>query len=247
MAPRQSSIFSSSPAMSKGFDSIEVRPGDTAERMTLNGTVNITAFLLATVLLFAVVGWFAPVLGLALALGLVAFGLIMFMSFKPHLAPKLALAYSVLQGYVVGTVSAYYNAQYDGVVLQALGMTMAIFTVLLLVYRTGKIKPSQNFKLGVMAATGGIALFYLVTIGLSFFGVNMPLVNSNSTYGIIFSVFVVVLASANLVLDFDFIEDGVANGAPKYMEWFGAAALIATLVWLYLELLRLFAKIASNR
>jgi uncharacterized YccA/Bax inhibitor family protein len=118
---------------------------------------------------------------------------------------------------------------------------------LLIAYRAGVIRATDNFKRGVVAATGGIALLYVLTFILGFFGVSLPLIHSNGIYGILFSVFVVVIAALNLVLDFDLIEKGAGRGAPKYMEWYGAFALLVTLVWLYLEILRLLAKLQSRQ
>jgi uncharacterized YccA/Bax inhibitor family protein len=139
-------------------------------------------------------------------------------------------------------ISQNYEATFDGIVIQAVLITSAIFLALLMIYRTGLIKVTENFRLGVAAATGGIFLYYLVNLGMSFFGKDLPLISSSSIYGILFSVFVVVLASMNLVLDFDFIENGVEKRAPKYMEWYASFGLFITLVWLYVEILRLLAK-----
>ena len=134
-----------------------------------------------------------------------------------------------------------------GIVSQAVFLTFGTLGALLMAYRSGLVKATENFKLGVVAATGGIALLYLLSFVLGFFGMSVPLIHSSGTLGILFSVFVVVIAALNLVLDFDFIETGVERGAPKYMEWYGAFGLLVTLVWLYLEILRLLAKLQSRR
>ena len=126
-------------------------------------------------------------------------------------------------------------------------MTFGTLGALLLAYRSGLIRATENFKLGVFAATGGIAVVYLLSFVFGLFGIGMPLIHSTGTFGILFSLFVVVIAALNLVLDFDFIEEGAERGAPKYMEWYGAFGLLVTLVWLYLEILRLLAKLQSRR
>jgi uncharacterized YccA/Bax inhibitor family protein len=126
------------------------------------------------------------------------------------------------------------------------GLTFGTLAALLLAYRSGLIRATENFKLGVFAATGGIALLYLVSMVMGFFGKSIPFIHSAGPIGIGFSVFVVVIAALNLVLDFDFIETGAQRGAPKYMEWYGAFGLLVTLVWLYLEILRLLAKLQGR-
>jgi uncharacterized YccA/Bax inhibitor family protein len=126
------------------------------------------------------------------------------------------------------------------------GLTLGTLAALLLAYRSGLIRPSENLKLGIVAATGGIALVYLVSMGLSFFGKTMPYIHDSGPIGIGFSLVVIVLAALNLVLDFDFIERGAEVGAPKYMEWYAAFGLLVTLVWLYLEILRLLAKLQGK-
>jgi uncharacterized YccA/Bax inhibitor family protein len=143
----------------------------------------------------------------------------------------------------LGAISAIFEKQYPGIVIQAVGLTFGVLFCLLLAYKSGMIKVTQNFRLGVVAATGGIALLYFVNIIMSFFGARIPFIHEAGLLGIGFSLFVVVIASLNLVLDFDFIEKGAEAGAPKYMEWYGAFGLIVTLIWLYLEILRLLAKL----
>ena len=140
-----------------------------------------------------------------------------------------------------------FEAKYPGIVIQAVTLTFGTLFCLLLAYRSGVIKVTQNFRLGVVAATGGIALIYMATILLGFFGVRMPFIHESGMIGIGFSLFVVIIAALNLVLDFDFIENGAAYGAPKYMEWYGAFALMVTLIWLYIEFLRLLAKLRGRR
>lgn len=179
---------------------------------------------------------------------LAAFGLAVLLSFKPFLAPRLAPPYAVLQGVAVGAISDWYSATYGGmIVVYALGMTAAIFLALIAVYTSGMIKVTANFKLFVATATLGIMFYYIAAIALSFFGVSAPLIADTGLLGVIFSVFVVLVASANLVIDFDFIESGIESRSPKHMEWFAAFGLLVTLVWLYLELLRLLAKFMGRR
>ena len=142
-----------------------------------------------------------------------------------------------------------YNSLYDGIVTNAIFLTVGILLALLTAYRSGIIKPTENFKLGIFAATGGIALVYFVNFIMGFFGTGIGVMNVNnaSPLSIGFSIVVVIIAALNLVLDFDFIEEGSENGAPKYMEWYGAFGLLVTLIWLYLEILRLLAKLNSRR
>jgi uncharacterized YccA/Bax inhibitor family protein len=140
-----------------------------------------------------------------------------------------------------------FERRYPGIAIQAVGLTFGTLFVLLMAYHSGVIRVTEKFKLGVVAATGGIAVFYLAQFVLGFFGVHFAALNGSGLLGIGFSVVVVIVAALNLVLDFDFIESGVSAGAPKYMEWYGAFGLIVTLVWLYLEILRLLSKINGRK
>ena len=144
-------------------------------------------------------------------------------------------------------ISYYFNSLYDGIAITAISYTLCILFGLLSIYRLGIIKPTENFKLGVVAATGGLFFVYLLSWILGFFNIAVPIISSNSNMGILFSVGVVVIAALNLVLDFDFIEEASEKGAPSYMEWYGAFGLLVTLIWLYLEILRLLAKLYSRR
>lgn len=167
--------------------------------------------------------------------------------FKKSWAGVTAPLYALLEGLLLGGLSATFEARYPGIVIQAVGLTFGTCFCLLLAYSSRLIRASENFKLGVAAATGGIFLVYLVSFVLSFFGVRIPLIHESGLIGIGFSLFVVVIAALNLVLDFDLIETGAARGAPKYMEWYGAFGLMVTLVWLYIEILRLLSKLRSRR
>ena len=222
--------------------------------MTLNGTVNKTAFLLVLTLVGAMYTWgmffsgntdqLMPwVLGGAIGGFVVALVTV----FKKTWAPVTAPLYAVLEGLFIGGVSAIFEQRFPGIVMQAVGLTFGTLAALLVAYRSGLIRATENFKLGVVAATGGIALLYLVNIGMRLFGIEgMGFIHDSSLMGIGFSVVVVIVAALNLVLDFDFIEEGVEAGAPRYMEWYAAFGLLVTLVWLYLELLRLLSKLQSR-
>lgn len=229
-----------------------------AGAMTLNGTVNKTAFLLVLTLAGALFTW--AQFSAAMAAGnpgavmpyvwggaIGGFVVALVTIFKKEWAAVTAPLYAVLEGLFLGAVSAMFELRFPGIVMQAVGLTFGTLAALLLAYRSGLIRATENFKLGVVAATGGIALLYLVNIGMRLFGFEgMGFIHESSTLGILFSVAVVIVAALNLVLDFDFIEHGVERGAPKYMEWYAAFGLLVTLVWLYLELLRLLSKLQSR-
>jgi uncharacterized YccA/Bax inhibitor family protein len=231
------------------------RTGNPADGlMTLNGTVIKTAVLTLLLVTAAswswkLVGansmpsWFAPTLKFGWILPLI---IALIIGFVPKTAPALAPVYAVTKGFIVGIISAVFEAQFHGIVLTAVMLTCGILFALLAAYATGMIKPTENFKLGLFAATFGIFLFYIATWVLGMFGIQIPGLFGNGWVGIAFSGFVVVIAALNLVLDFDFIENGCAAGAPKHMEWYAAFGLLVTLVWLYLEILRLLAKLRSR-
>ncbi|UJJ60154.1 Bax inhibitor-1/YccA family protein [Rhodanobacter denitrificans] len=224
------------------------------EAMTINGTVNKTGLLLLLVLVGAMVSWsrFAgpdslpAMLPLVLggALGGLVLGLVT--AFKKTWAPFTAPLYAVAEGLFIGALSAIFELRYPGIVMQAVGLTFGTMAALLLAYRSGLIRATEKFKLGIAAATGGILLLYLANFAMGFFGHSMGFISGSSGVGIAFSAVVVVIAALNLILDFDLIETGAQQGAPKYMEWYGAFALVVTLVWLYLELLRLLSKLQSR-
>ncbi|MBM3274203.1 MAG: Bax inhibitor-1/YccA family protein [Candidatus Sericytochromatia bacterium] len=217
--------------------------------MTIQGTVNKTAVLLAIVVAAASLTWQQAAMSPILMGGgaLVGFGVAMVLAFKKELAPMLAPVYAGAEGIFLGGATALAENAYPGIGIQAIGLTFGILFSLLVAYKSGLIKVTENFKLGITAATGGILLFYLVSFGLSFFGIGMPIIHGSGLIGIGFSLFVVAIAAFNLVLDFDFIEAGAANQAPKFMEWYGAFGLMVTLVWLYIEILRLLMKLADRR
>jgi uncharacterized YccA/Bax inhibitor family protein len=219
--------------------------------MTIEGTVNKVGILLVLMLVPAAYMWskvlnaWDPSAAMATA-GLGAIGALIFAIitiFKKTWAPVTAPIYAVLEGLFLGAISGVFNQAYPGIVMQAIALTMGTLLTLLLAYRTGLIRATENFKLGVVAATGAIAMLYLVSIVMGFFGTRIPFIHESGTVGILFSLFVVVIAALNLVLDFDFIESGAEMGAPRYMEWYAAFGLMVTLVWLYLEILRLLSKL----
>ena len=225
--------------------------GDT---MTLQGTVNKTGVLLICVIATAAWTWnlflhsHSPqtVMPLALLGGIGGLIVAMVTIFKKQWAGITAPIYALLEGLVLGSISAILEVRFPGIAIQAVSLTFGTLVILLLAYRSGLIAVTEKFRLGIIAATGGIALFYIVEIVLGFFGIHFTAINGSGVIGIGFSVFVVIIAALNLVLDFDFIETGVRVGAPKYMEWYGAFGLMVTLIWLYFEILRLLSKIRSR-
>jgi uncharacterized YccA/Bax inhibitor family protein len=227
---------------------------DVTDRMTLNGTVNKTGVLLICAIATAAWTWHlflpehdmsavAPLMMLGLFGGLiVAFVTI----FKKEWAGITAPVYALLEGLVLGGLSATLELRFPGIAMQAVGLTFGTLFVLLFLYRSGMIKVTQKFRLGVFAATGGIMFFYLIEMVLGFFGIQFASINGSGLIGIGFSLIVVGVAALNLVLDFDFIEQGVQAGAPKYMEWYGAFGIMVTMVWLYIEILNLLSKLRSR-
>jgi uncharacterized YccA/Bax inhibitor family protein len=226
----------------------------TPASMTLSGTINKTGILLVLAVVAAAFTWnqFAAThnpasVSLEMLVGI--FGGLIFAlitSFKREWAPVTAPIYALLEGLFLGAFSAMLDLRYPGIAIQAVGLTFATLAVLLAVYSTGVIKVTQKFRLGIVAATGGICLFYFAEMILGFFGIHFVAVNGSGPIGIAVSLFVVAIAALNLVLDFDFIEQGVKQGAPKFMEWYGAFGIMVTLVWLYLEIIRLLSKLRSR-
>lgn len=223
--------------------------------MTVKGTLQKFGFLFLMVMGTAFYSWkeFAgggnvqPLILIGAIGGLIV---AIVMMFKKEWAPWLAPAYALLEGLFVGAISAYYNfafaEQAPGIVINAVGLTFGTAIAMYLLYSFKIIKATAKFKAIIITATAGIAVFYLITWVLSFFGITIPFLHEGSALGIGFSVFVVALAALNLILDFDMIEKGAELGAPKYMEWYGAFGLLVTIVWLYLEILRLLSKISKR-
>lgn len=217
-------------------------------KMSLSGTVNKTGISLLLVIISAGYSWGNPAMHvMMIPAGIIGFLLALATVFKPTIGHITVPAYAVAQGTLLGVISMYFNAIYPGIVVQAVFLTFGTLGALLLAYKSGLISATENFKLGVAAATGGVAILYFINFIMGFFGSGVGIISSNNNMGILFSGFVVVIAALNLVLDFDFIEEGAEIGAPKYMEWYGAFGLLVTLIWLYLEILRLLAKLQSRR
>jgi len=255
-------VASGNPAFSqelfKGYDQVYGAPRTTT--MTVQGTVGKTFLLLAILSATALWSWnaigsgqFPPAL-----LGIAAIGgfvVAMITIFRPTTAPWTAPLYAALEGLFLGALSqiietslqARMGDRATGIAMQAVILTCGVLFVMLFVYQTGLIRVTEKLKAGIVMATGALCLFYVITMLLSLFGVQMPLIFSSTPMGIGFSVLVVGLAAFNLLLDFDFIEQAAHHEAPKYMEWYGAFGLIVTLVWLYLEILRLLRKLADQR
>jgi len=240
---RHLALRSGNPALtSKIF--LELGRADTANAMTIQGTVNKTGLALLLLIASATLTWNSPeASGLIWVGALGGFIVALITIFNKTAAPYTVPVYAVLEGLFLGGISRIFESMYPGIVQQAVFLTFGTLGALLLAYRSGLIKATENFKLGVTAATGGIAFVYLVSIVMGFFGIHFSMIHSSGPMGILFSAFVVVIAALNLVMDFDFIEEGAENGAPKYMEWYGAFGLLVTLIWLYLEILRLLAKL----
>jgi len=229
------------------------------EGMTISGAVNKTGILLLLCVASAAWVWnrffgassmeeamasVAPLVTVGAIGGLiVAFVTI----FKKEWSAITAPIYALLEGLVLGGVSAMFEMRFHGLAIQAVSLTFGTLLVMLLAYRSGLIKVTDKLRLGIVAATGGIMVFYLIQFVLGFFGFHFAAVNGSGPIGIGFSLIVVGVAALNLVLDFDLIENGARWNAPKYMEWYSGFALLVTLVWLYLEMLRLLAKLNSRR
>ncbi|TSA54386.1 MAG: Bax inhibitor-1/YccA family protein [Planctomycetaceae bacterium] len=230
-------------------------PNTGSSSMTIIGTVNKTAILLAIAVTAAIWSWqkYANVTEFSELLPLFIISLLgsiiacIITIFVKRISSITAPVYAGFEGVLLGIISASFNARYPGIVFNAVILTFGTLASLLVAYRTGLIKVTENFKLGIIAATGGICLVYMLSIVLGIFGVHVPMIHGSGLVGLLFSGFVVVIAALNLVLDFDFIENAAANNAPKYMEWYAAFGLMVTLVWLYLEILRLLAKLNSRR
>lgn len=239
-------------------------PATDEPRLRRGGVASAAGVLIALLLVAGVVGWNAVTVTTTTGLdaegrlveqssssipgwiwaALVAGLLLAVVSFVvPKIARITAPLYALSQGVVVGALSHAYEAEYDGIVLQAVGLTIGVFLLMLVLYATGRIRVTPRFRLGVIAATGGVMLVYLATFLLGIFGVDVPFIHDAGPIGIGISLVIVVIAALNLTLDFDFIDRAEQAGAPRHLEWFAALGLVVTLVWLYLEMLRLLAKL----
>lgn len=216
--------------------------------MTIKGTINRLAMLLAMTLITACWSWqqfeHNPAQGMIWAIGgaLAGLGLVLALVFKREMAPYLAPAYALAEGLFLGAISARLEARFGGIVIQAVLLTFGVMFAMLIAYATGVIKATPGLVKAVFAATLGIAIYYLIAIGMGFFGMRAPLIYDSGPLGIAFSLIVIGIAAFNLIVDFAEIENAAANGMPKYMEWYGAFALLVTLVWLYVEALRFLQK-----
>ena len=234
-----------------------------AEVMTVRGTINKFGFLLLMVLGGAAFTWskyydqllvqtaaqsVMPYLWIGMIGGLIC---ALVITFKPNWSGYIAPAYGILEGLFLGALSAIVNdafqERYPGLVMQAVGLTFGVAIAMFLLYNFRIIKATEKFKSIIISATMGIAVFYLITLVLRMFGVNMPFMYDSSVLGIGISLFVIAIAALNLILDFDMIEKGADMGAPKFMEWYGAFGLLVTMVWLYLEILKLLMRFAGRR
>jgi uncharacterized YccA/Bax inhibitor family protein len=223
------------------------------QTMTVSGAMAKAAFLLVLALVSAGLTWNAvasnPALGMPLLLVGVIGGLVLSLAtaFKPQWSPVTAPMYALVEGLFLGVVSLRYGSQFDGIVFQAVVLTVAVAVAMLALYTLGVIRPTERFRAIVFSATLGVALFYLVAMVLQLgFKIEVPLIHSSGMLGIGFSLFVVALAGFNLIIDFGDFEAGEQAGAPRYMEWYCGFALLVTLVWLYIEILRLLSKLRSS-
>ena len=244
---------SSNPVLGNNTFKSSAYSGDIDDVMTIQGTVNKSILLVFLVVLSASYTWklmlddASSAMMTYMLIGAIGGLIVAIISvFKKEWTPVTAPMYAILEGLFLGGISAMFNAQYPGIVIQAVALTFGTTFGLLFAYKSRLIKVTENFRLGVVAATGGIFIAYFFSFILGMFGVNIGFMHSNGPVGIIVSLVIVVVAALNLVLDFDFIEKGADAGAPKYMEWYGAFGLLVTLVWLYLEMLRLLSKLSRR-
>lgn len=229
-------------------------PSERPPTMTVEGVIARSALLFPILLATALLGWRsvdrtelgARIPGWILPVLLVGFGVAVVTVFRPKLSPFTAPLYAAVEGLVVGAISAIYDIRFDGIVLQAVLLTGFVFVIMLGLYGSHRVRVTDRLRKTVMVATLAVMGVYALSLLLRLFGTTVPMIHESGPVGILFSLAVVGIASFNLLLDFDMIERGVANGAPKWMEWYGAFALMVTLVWLYLELLRLLSKLRSR-
>ncbi len=227
----------------------------THEPMTIGGVTSATGVLITLLVVGAAVGWTATNVsapdaagnvnvsfpGFAVVAMFVALGFAFATIFKPQWARITAPLYALAEGLVVGAISHAFDAQYSGIVVQAIGLTVGVFVMMLVLFATGRIKVTEKLRTGIIAATGAVVLVYLFAMVVELFGGSVSFISDASAFGIVFSLVVVGIAAMNLLLDFDFVQRAIAANAPKQMEWYAAFGLVLTLVWLYLELLRLLA------
>jgi len=241
----------SNPALNE--NTFDGRVAVAGEAMTLQGTVNKTGVLLLCVVVTAAWTWGiahsqTPEAALPWMMGGLVGGLVFALAtiFKKEWSPITAPVYALCEGLVLGGISALLERTYPGIAIQAMGLTFGVTAVMLMLYRTGVLRATPKFTVGVVAATGGIFVVYMVDLVLGMFGRHVPLLNSAGPLGIGVSAVIVIIAALNLILDFDFVETGVHARAPKYMEWYGAFGIMVTLVWMYMEILRLLSKVRQR-
>lgn len=213
------------------------------EAMTVSGAANKTGILFLILLIGASISWYNPTSLFMWGGAIGGFIVALVTVFKQEWSPVTAPIYAGLEGLFLGAVSVIYAQAYQGIVFNAVALTLGVFAAMYLIYRSGVITVNKKFRMGVVAATGGIFLVYIASWILGFFGVNVSLITGTGALGIGFSIVIIIVAALNLVLDFDMIDKGAEYGAPKYFEWYTAFGLIVTLVWLYLEMLRLLGKL----
>jgi len=245
---------SSNPVLGRGTYNVSAEHVGYGPAMTISGTVNRAGILLLLVLATAIWSWdrfyttqdAASMGGLAMVGAFGGFIVAMVTIFKKEWAPVTAPVYALLEGLFIGSLSAVLEVRYPGIAIEAVALTFGTCLCMLLAYRTGLIRVTQRFALGLVAATGGVALVYLASMMLSLFHVQIPGIFGSGPIGIVFSLVVCGIAALNLVLDFNFIEEGARRGAPRFMEWYSAFGLMVTLVWLYIEILNLLAKLRGG-
>lgn len=211
--------------------------------MTTQGAINKTLILFGILMITAIFNYQAQNTVLMIGGAIGGFILVIINIFKREYSPYIAPAYAALEGLALGGISSIYAGLGGGIILQAVSLTLLVLFIMLFIHKTGIIPVTQQFRMGVVMATGAIMLLYLLSFILGFFGIHIPYIHQGGTFGILFSLAVIGIASLNLLLDFDNIVKGEQYALPKYMEWFTAMGLIITLVWLYIEILRLLAKL----
>jgi uncharacterized YccA/Bax inhibitor family protein len=241
----------SNPALNEStFRTLERVEGSST--MTVSGAIDKSFILIGLALLTAGVNWYLFFQGSALVMPLTIGGAIgglivaLITAFKKTASPITAPIYALLEGLLLGGISAIMESQLPGITIQAVGLTFGVFIIMLMLYKYKIVVVTEKLRSGIFAATGAVALVYLISFGLSFFGMSVPYIHQGGTIGILFSLVVVGIAAFNLVLDFDFFDKGEQAQAPKYMEWYAAFGLLVTLVWLYIEILRLLSKLRSK-
>lgn len=224
-----------------------------AQAMTVAGSVLKTSVLVVILLVTAGISWIqfhnglgTGNMGWLIGAAIGAFVTALVTIFYPKASPFTAPVYAGLEGVLLGLISAIYEQRFEGIVLQAVGLSIGVLVLLLFLYGAGLVRATPKFTIGLLAATGAVCLVYLASLILSFFGTRIPYIHEAGPIGIGFSAVVVVIAALNLILDFDFIEKGARHRAPKYMEWYGGFSLLVTLIWMYLEILRLLSKLKSR-